>query len=163
MSFAVSVYAAPPVDGFIGVPWGASREQVQTAMAEKGFALIGLNLDRGDTYKGNFAGYPAELYFEFLNNVFYKGSARLLDLRSPNYEAYFGLKGLISAKYMQVGREEKEKKCFQSLWLDLPAMATPAGKVSIFLTSGCDRSERAWIVYDITQAWARFKASGGSI
>lgn len=81
--WTVPVYAGPAVEGFSGVPWGASREQVQAAMAEKGFTLLEQIPGVADKYKGSFAGHAAELKFFFHKNLFYSGEAIIRDIPAP--------------------------------------------------------------------------------
>lgn len=68
----VPVYAAS-VDGFIGVPWGASKDKVIKAMQDKGFKVS----PPFDThFWGEFGGYSsANLEFFLERNSFYWGSA----------------------------------------------------------------------------------------
>ena len=76
VSCSFSVYAAGP-DGFANIPWGATKLQVDQAMARQGFRPDPRNLcSPGITcaaYHGNLAGTPGYLEFSFLNDAFYSG------------------------------------------------------------------------------------------
>lgn len=106
----------PTVDGFIGVPWGADRLQVAAVMKEKDFTLsmshfFKFNLvnseidtrDLADVYQGIFAGYPAELYFDYRTDVFYEGEVFLLSFQGDSLDVarsgYNDIVSLLKAKY----------------------------------------------------------------
>ncbi|MBP2653826.1 MAG: hypothetical protein H6Q73_1395 [Firmicutes bacterium] len=69
---SLPVYAAPTVDGFVGVPWGASSEQIDQTMQEKGFSLSSASSTMR-SYNGIFAGEARVLKFRLSNNKFYEG------------------------------------------------------------------------------------------
>lgn len=72
---AVSVYAAPYPEGFVGVPWGASRSEIAQKMNEMGWMkLTGRNPDEV-IYKGAFDGNPCELRFVMAGNSLVEGYA----------------------------------------------------------------------------------------
>jgi hypothetical protein len=167
----VTSYAAPAVDGFIGVPWGASRQQVQKAMEERGFALLEQRPDGTyDVYQGTFAGNPAQLSFSYEKNFFYRGEAAFLHVKDRDYytvKAYYAeLRELITAKY---GRPVEinalgSNPISYSKWEDLPTTAEPPGKVTIMLRDGPNMfragnaSHSAYSVivsYDIGTSWVR--------
>ena len=65
---------AASVDGFIGVPWGATQQQIDNAMREKGFS----HHEFMPYYVGSFAGYPAPaVSFQVRHNAFYEGQASI--------------------------------------------------------------------------------------
>jgi len=64
--------------GFIGIPWGASRATVERAMAERYYPKDPRSEADEDRYNGEFAGYKADLFFRFINNKFYEGTAVFL-------------------------------------------------------------------------------------
>jgi hypothetical protein len=77
----ITSYAEPPpVDGFIGVPWGASREAVEKAMAERYFPKDPDSKADKYIYNGYYAGYQAYVTFYFINNQFFEGGASLIDV-----------------------------------------------------------------------------------
>jgi hypothetical protein len=84
----ISVDAAPPVEGFLGVPWGSGMPQAKQAMAEKGHPLFRpvYCVEMPNDYRcapnilwfqGLYAGNQADLMFEFHQNQLVKGSATL--------------------------------------------------------------------------------------
>ena len=64
-------------DGFAGIPWGASRNQIIKAMNERGCQQItNNNPETLEFHKGNFAGVTcSRLYFNLRENSLYEGSA----------------------------------------------------------------------------------------
>lgn len=170
MLFTASSYAASPVDGFIGVPWGASRQQVQKVMEERGFTLLEQRADGfSDTYQGTFTGQPAQLAFIYEKNVFYKGEAAFLHVRDKDYYAvksyYTELKGMLTAKYGQPMERSSigSQPLSYSKWENLPATASHPGQVTIMLREGPElfwpeknhSSYTVIVSYDIGSSWAR--------
>jgi hypothetical protein len=173
MSFSKASYAAPPtVDGFVGVPWGASRQQVASVMVEKGYALLQQREDGVlDRYQGTFADYPAELVFLYTKNVFYYGSAELLPARDKGMDVamkyYYEMAQLLTAKY---GEPAKKSYGFlpgpggketilsrHSSWENIPAAITPPGQVTISVLGGDMAGYRVEVNYTIGKAWAQLK------
>ena len=116
MSFTVSVSAAPPaVEGFMGVPWGASRQQVEAAMAEQGFEKLARpefcssfpQDPRCDPtllrYSGQFAGEQAEINYSFQNKAMVKGWVSIKSFVPFNLtgqmDSYTRIRGLLTQKY----------------------------------------------------------------
>ena len=176
MVFTIPGYAAPPpVDGFIGVPWGASRQQVQKAMEERGFTLLEQRADGCvDTYQGTFTGQPAELKFQYENNVFFGGDASFLHIKGASLDAvqayYLELKGMLTAKYgMPMELTDATGKTPVCLWERLPAVATPPGQVTIqarygrvfygtgYWGNGLYLASGVTVSYSIGSAWARMR------
>lgn len=170
MLFTASSYAASSVDGFIGVPWGASRQQVQKAMEERGFTLLEQRADGFiDTYQGTFTGQSAQLTFIYEKNVFYKGEAAFLHVRDKDYYAvkayYTELKGLLTAKYGPPMERSSigSQSLSYSKWENLPATARHPGQVTIMLREGPElfwpkknhSSYSVIVSYDIGSSWAR--------
>ncbi|MBA4389931.1 MAG: hypothetical protein C0399_03235 [Syntrophus sp. (in: bacteria)] len=62
-------------DGFIGVPWGASTEQIVKTMNERGYRQLTGATPGNLVFKGAFAQTPCELHFSLLANSFYSASA----------------------------------------------------------------------------------------
>ena len=136
-------YAAPPVEGFMGVPWGAGREQVAKAMAEQGF----IKLAKPDwcatvpgnalcdpglvNYDGRFAGERAEIRFLFQNKSLYQGwvmftmsqTTRLAD----QVNSYTRTKALLAEKY---GPPTTETKYIR------PKGGSESARASWMLTTG---------------------------
>lgn len=121
-----TVFAAPPVEGFIGLPWGSSREQVDNAMAEQGF----IKLAKPDwcatvpgnalcdpglvNYDGRFAGDRAEIRFLFQNKALYRGwvilsSSETIYLQDQ-VNAFRNMKGLLTEKYGSPTTDEKNTR-----------------------------------------------------
>jgi hypothetical protein len=164
-----TVYAAPPVDGFLGVPWGASRQQVQKAMEERGFTLLEQRADGySDTYRGTFVGKAAELTFFYEEKIFYRGQAAFIHVKGRDYHTvkawYAELRDLLAAKY---GRPYERtaldaNPVSYSKWENLPAAAEPPGRIKIFLQDGphkfrdgTDWAHTVIVSYDIGSSWVR--------
>ncbi len=64
-------------DGFVGIPWGANRNQITNAMRERGYNELISDPPTPDTleFEGAFAGYPCMLMFKLTANSFYWGIA----------------------------------------------------------------------------------------
>jgi hypothetical protein len=172
-----SYAAPPPVDGFVGVPWGASRQQVAAAMAEKGFILLEQRADGSiDKYQGTFAGQPAELEFWYEKNVFYRGEAAFLHVKDKDFYVvkayYIELRDLLTAKYGSPREVTSigSKPISYSIWEHLSATATPPGRVAIQVREGpalfgtgpslgnnLYQAHSVIVVYDIGASWARIK------
>jgi len=172
-----TVLAASSLEGFAGAPW-ASREQVQAAIAEKGFMPLEQIPGVSDKYKGSFAGHPDELKFSFHKNVFYNGKAIIRDIPAPQElgrvaSSFEDIKKLFIAKYGQASLEytfgdvREDRIGFAAKWNNLATAATPTGQVSIFLAGIKKRPQIDFygiiVTYDIGKAWAGLKVDGGSI
>lgn len=89
MCFAVSVCAASVVpDGFVGIQWGANREQIIKTMNERGYSTQGTTAWGGMdpstlVFRGAFDGIPCQLAFYSRNNALYNGGASQLGLFTP--------------------------------------------------------------------------------
>jgi len=164
------------VDGFIGVPWGASRQQVQKAMEERGFTLLEQRADGiVDTYQGTFTGQPAELKFQYENNLFISGEANFLHVKGQSLDAvrayYMELKGMLTAKYGSptelIDAAGRTPAC---IWEQLPTTATPPSQVTIharygpvfygtgYLGNGVYQASGVTVRYYIGSSWAHQKA-----
>lgn len=95
---------AQPLEGFLGMPWNTAPQDVRQQLQSRGgFVFDSASGTEKElyslTFKGTFAGRPAELVFGFSGGSLYKGVAIM---RSPvddvlkNYEA---LLADINAKY----------------------------------------------------------------
>lgn len=85
--FVGASHAAVP-DGFLGVPWGASRDQIIKTMNERGFTTQGAigSADRPPStlvFRGAFADQACQLEFYLMSNALYKGRASHLGLLQP--------------------------------------------------------------------------------
>lgn len=160
----------PTVDGFIGVPWGASRQGVQKAMEERGFTLLEQRADGfSDTYRGTFTGQPAELEFLYEKNVFFRGEVTFLHISDKGYyvvkDYYNEIKDLLTAKYgLPVERTSiGSQPLSYSTWENLPATTRQPGQVRILLREGpvllksskSQYSHSVIVSYDIGVSWAR--------
>ena len=67
-------------NGFVEIPWGASPEVVEKAMADRHFPKDSEWKVDHYIYDGSFAGYPAYLSFHFKNNKFVEGGAVLIEV-----------------------------------------------------------------------------------
>jgi len=102
MFSGIAQAATATVDDFVGVPWGADKQQVATTMAQRGFKLIDERELYGNlylVYQGTFADEPAELVFEIGKNGFKRGTADLLSYDNMMPYFYEKLTRLITAKY----------------------------------------------------------------
>jgi hypothetical protein len=59
----------------MGVPWGASKDQVIKAMSEQGYRQLNSPWPDVLAFRGAFAGAPCQLLFRFIVNSFYSGEA----------------------------------------------------------------------------------------
>lgn len=157
--------AAPNVDGFIEVPWGASIDDVKTAMAKRGFTLQKQDAEYVE-YIGTFANEPALLTFTFKNNLFYHGKAELLNAKGKDLNVtlnyYREFAEILAAKYGKTeSRSAYQRPTFFSRWDNLPTAATPPGRVNIEIIGGLTVFGKAentvWIVYSIGSDWVRAK------
>jgi len=170
-------YASPPVDGFIGVPWGSGRQEVQKLMAERSFTLLEQRADGVvDKYQGTFVGQPAELTFQYENNIFFRGEAAFLQVKGQSIDAtrayYTELRGMLTAKYGTPTREyaDASNMTVGSSW-DVPTTATPPGQVNIYARygsvfygtgywgSGIYVASGVSLSYDIGSSWAHLKGN----
>jgi hypothetical protein len=186
-------FAAPQVNGFLGVPWGSSSQQVAAEMAKNSFTL----LDQRDfvaVYQGTFAGRPAEIEFFFYENFFYKGRAEFTDTRRvwrgvSDPDARANLDGILRPSYMDLKRlyvakyGSGEDGGYASApnddsyhvaefwrWENLPTTATPSAPVGIKLAYGTTYAPTSRSVvmaltveYSIGEAWAGLKADKNGI
>lgn len=170
-AFTVTVYAAPPVDGFLGVRWGASRDQVEKAMRERGFTLLVQRSDvERDIYRGMFADYPAELEFQYEKNAFFSGTAAFLDVkgREPmiREQRYIEMKRLLALKYGPPSIESFGYRGveYASIWENLSTTGSPPGRVSIqvrwitvLYSTGV--SDGVGIEYSVGREWLKLKTA----
>ncbi len=71
-------YAAPAPEGFVGVPWGATRAQVKQTMSERGWMRLTTDSPASEAFRGAFNGMPGQLEFVFAGESFVEGKADLL-------------------------------------------------------------------------------------
>lgn len=76
-AFAGLAKAGAVPDGFIGVPWGASADQVKQIMNERGYTQLKGSATGLLVFKGAFAGVPCQLLFYLIANSFYSGTAEI--------------------------------------------------------------------------------------
>ena len=126
LGLQATVFAAPPVEGFMGVPWGSSREQVDKAMVEQGFVKLAKPdwcatvpgnalCDPGlVNYDGRFAGERAEVRFLFQNKALYRGWVVLLSSETiylqDQVNAFARMKALLTEKYGPPTTDEKHTR-----------------------------------------------------
>jgi len=94
--------AGPVPDGFAGVPWGASRADVEKVMAERNYPKDTDSKADIYVYNGEFAGYKADLLFKFINNKVYEGGALFLwhETNKELIDIYFSeFESQLSKKY----------------------------------------------------------------
>lgn len=134
----------PAVEGFVGVPWGASRLQVASVMREKGFTLI-TNRVAGfydaDLYRGSFADHGANLYFHYDGkDSFSSGEAFLLTVQGHNFDVamsgYYDLTSLLKAKYGPFEQESIGEGWRLCRWDNLPTKGASPAKAEIEVQGG---------------------------
>ncbi len=117
LAIQLPLYAAS-VDGFLGVPWGATQQQIDTAMKEKGFS----HHEFMPYYVGSFAGYPARaLSFQVKHNAFYEGQASICHTEENSghgevRDCSKKIVGMISDKYGQPTRQKQTHSNAYSLY-----------------------------------------------
>ena len=97
----VPIYAAPAPDGFAGVPWGTTQEQVINMMRERGWRETGEQ--DGKTFYGDFAGFPSKVIFAFTANAMTRGTAQI-EIATNGYHSKITFDAaykLLSEKYGQ--------------------------------------------------------------
>ena len=100
---ATGTAAAP--EGILGVPWGASPQDVKQVMDKTGFTLWKEDTDPQVGYyatyaDGLYAGYSVTgLTFSFLSNQAYAAKVSISDKRADIQAAYADLKKLLTQKY----------------------------------------------------------------
>jgi hypothetical protein len=97
-------YAAPVPEGFAGVPWGATRQQVFDVMKERGFTTQGTIASAGLppgslVFRGTFDGVPCQLEFYLQNNALYAGQATHMGL----FTGHVNLQGIYKQVVGQLG------------------------------------------------------------
>ncbi len=98
VTFSGSVRAAPVPEGFLGVPWGASPDDVEKAMAERHYARDpGSSKPDRYVYVGSFAGERAWVIFNFINGKLFEGGANLIDVFRDAREGDF--RGLVDQRF----------------------------------------------------------------
>ena len=125
-------YAAS-VDGFIGVPWGATQQQIDSAMKEKGFP----HHDFMPYYVGSFAGYTARaLSFQLKHDSFYEGQASICHTEENSGHGEVRacsqkIVSMISEKYGQpTGRKDTHRNAYCLYWEGLQNAGT-SDKITI--------------------------------
>ena len=68
-------YAGVAPEGFVGVLWGASSEQINKTMRERGYKKIESNNPDILRFFGTFGSQPCDLSFNLSMNSFYQGTA----------------------------------------------------------------------------------------
>ena len=124
--FAGISCGAPYPEGFVGIPWGASRDQVVKVMNERGFTTEGTVSSQDQPastllYRGAFDGQPCQLEFYFSSNAMFKGRASHLGLLQPagaQLALYRQLVNLVSAKYglPQADKIQEDKTNTGEIW-----------------------------------------------
>ncbi len=163
------VWAAPQVNGFADVPWGANVDQLIAVMEQRGATLKKQDPDRAE-YLGTFANQPARLIFYFNKNIFYQGEAELLNAtgkEEPVIKKYFGeFSNMVAAKYgnAEYGGSVGEFQIYANRWRNLPTAAQPAAQAGISVVGIVDvrkkpdpnKAENKVIVsYSVGLDWAR--------
>lgn len=69
------LYSAPVPEGFVGLPWGASRNQIMEKMNAHGWIKLSGRSPDEAIFKGAFDGNACELHFVMAGNSLVKGYA----------------------------------------------------------------------------------------
>ena len=113
MCFTLSAYAAPELNGFMGIPWGANVEQVRQGMVQNGFSLhteekwgvLTQEVFENGVYAG-YRVYAASVFLKF--NTMYAVNLTIKGEEGGGIDAiYSHLKTLLQEKY---GMPEGEKQ-----------------------------------------------------
>ncbi len=136
-------------DGFVGVPWGSTREQTKSILQKKGYSLITNKAPfwaDADLYRGSFADQTADLYFHYGGtDYFSSGQAYLVGFKGQGTDialvGYYTVVKLIKAKYGDCDREistysEEHGKGFVCSWENIKTSKPPYGIVSIGVQAG---------------------------
>jgi len=119
LTLQVPAYAQA-VDGFLGVPWGASKNQVVKAMEDRGFPV---RPPFDNQFTGEFAGYQgANLAFFLERNSFYWAQASIC--HTPENTGYpevqscgQNLENMIRSKYgTPAGRRQTHSNAYEITW-----------------------------------------------
>jgi|GEM_PF-356406 len=131
VSCPFSGYATGP-DGFASVPWGASKSQVDRAMAQQGFSSEGevthhYEINDGRrvfSYDGTLAGADGHATFWFLNDTFYRGEFGFHHedgVGSREERAYGQFSAVIQSKYGSPTQSNPASGGLISRWQGLQA------------------------------------------
>lgn len=161
--------AAPHVDGFVDVPWGANVDQLKAVMDQRGATLQKQGPDRVE-YLGTFANEPARLSFYFDKNIFYQGEAELLNAKGkdePVIKKYFGeFSNMVTAKYgnAEPGGSVGQFQVYANFWRNLPTAAQPTAQAAIRVIGIVDvrkkpdpnkAENKVVVIYSVGLDWAR--------
>lgn len=75
ISINSNALAASSPEGFVGVPWGASRSQVKQLMNERGWERCTDSPQTEEVFKGSFNGLSGDLHFVIVGNALVEGAA----------------------------------------------------------------------------------------
>lgn len=172
ISFVQSIWAQQgraTADGFVGVPWGSTREQTKSILQKKGYRLITNKVafyHDADLYSGSFAGEASDLYFHYRGeDYFYMGSAYLVGYKGQGTDiakvGYYNVIKVMKAKYGNCDREYSTVRgeVFGCSWGNLSTSKPPHGIVSIDVQAGAigDPSGRASTGVHIQYVYKKFE------
>lgn len=75
LAWTTPLYAASAPAGFVGIPWGASRNQIMEKMNAQGWIKLSGRSPDEAIFKGAFDGNACELHFVMAGNSLVKGYA----------------------------------------------------------------------------------------
>lgn len=140
-SMQLSAIAAPGPDGFANVPWGAGRDQVDSAMKAQGFVYGGQGVKNGIAqvwYRGQIAGISGDITMSLLNGAFFEGEFVLLtqDGQSGVWTAFRTFNSIIGNKYGAPSSQGGDGDISKSRWhvwrLPTPPDSSDDIKISLF-------------------------------
>ena len=106
--FFVSIVGAEPLQGFWGVPWGASIPEVEMSVQAKGYNVTFKN-DSGMIFKNvTFANRRGDATFSFQDQKLVSGSFVFTPMKTLAYESYQSLKNDIKEKYGLPGTDKEQ-------------------------------------------------------
>lgn len=113
--------AAPGPDGFANVPWGVSRDRLDSAMKAQGFVYGGQNAKGAIDqvwYRGQIAGISGDITMSLLNGAFFEGEFVILtqDGQSGVWTAFKTFNNIIENKYGAPSSQGGDADISKSQW-----------------------------------------------
>ncbi len=141
VTHSYAAHAAPGPDGFAGVPWEASQQQVAQAMAAQGFSEFNNSFSPQKdgsiivSYQGDLDGVAGIYYFAFLNGAFYGGTFGFLtgDGGDSERDTYTKFLSIIQSKYgVSTRTGQANPNGAYNVWDGLQAQGS-SDKIQIYL------------------------------
>ena len=149
--------AAPGPDGFANVPWGGSRDRLDSAMKAQGFVYGGQSVKDGIDrvwYRGQLAGVSGDIAMSLLNGAFFEGEFVILtqDGQSGVWTAFKTFNNIIGNKYGAPSSQGGDADISKSRWHVWRSLKPPDSsddiKISLFFADfGKQKSNSGAIVF----------------